>query len=61
MGYGGHWWLDIAGPGSFSANGYQGQYIVLVPQKDLIIVRHGASEEQKDNVRAWLADIAACF
>lgn len=61
MGYGGHWWLDIAGPGSFSANGYQGQYIVLVPQKDLIIVRHGASEEQKDNVRAWLADIAECF
>lgn len=61
MGYGAHWWLDMAGPGSFSANGYDGQYIVLVPQKDLILVRHGASEAQKDSVRAWLADVAACF
>jgi len=61
MGYGAHWWLDMAGPGSFSANGYDGQYIVLVPEKDLILVRHGASEAQKDNVRAWLADVAACF
>ena len=61
MGYGGHWWLDIAGPGSFSANGYDGQYIVIVPYKDLILVRHGVSEAQKDNVRDWLADVAACF
>ena len=61
MGYGAHWWLDMAGPGSFSANGYDGQYIVLVPEKDLILVRHGASEAQKDSVRAWLADVAACF
>ncbi len=22
--YGAHWWLDLAGPGSFSANGYEG-------------------------------------
>ncbi|MEM9572527.1 MAG: serine hydrolase [Pseudomonadota bacterium] len=61
MGYGAHWWLDMAGPGSFSANGYDGQYIVLVPQNDLILVRHGASEAYKDNVREWLAAIADCF
>lgn len=61
MGYGAHWWLGLAGPGSFSANGYDGQYIVLVPAKDLILVRHGASEPQKDNVRHWLANVAACF
>ena len=61
MRYGAHWWLDLAGPGSFSANGYDGQYIVLVPEKDLILVRHGASETQKDDVRAWLADVAGCF
>ena len=61
MGYGAYWWLNMAGPGSFSANGYDGQYIVLVPEKDLILVRHGASEAHKDNVRAWLADVAACF
>lgn len=61
MGYGAHWWLNMAGPGSFSANGYDGQYIVLVPSKDLILVRHGASEAQKDTVRGWLADVANCF
>ncbi|MEL6957022.1 MAG: serine hydrolase [Pseudomonadota bacterium] len=61
MGYGAHWWLGLAGPGSFSANGYDGQYTVLVPQKDLILVRHGASEAQKDAVREWLADVAGCF
>ncbi len=61
MGYGAHWWLNLAGPGSFSANGYDGQYIVLVPQKDLILVRHGVSEAQKDNVRMWLAAVADCF
>lgn len=61
MGYGAHWWLDMAGPGSFSANGYNGQYIVLVPEKDLILVRHGVSEDHKDNVRDWLAAVADCF
>jgi len=61
MRYGAHWWLDMAGPGSFSANGYDGQYIVLVPEKDVILVRHGASEAQKNTVRDWLADVAACF
>lgn len=61
MGYGAQWWLGLAGEGSFSANGYDGQYIVLVPQKDLILVRNGQSEAQKDTVRAWLADVADCF
>ena len=59
--YGAHWWLDIAGPGSFSANGYQGQYTVVVPDLDLIVVRHGASEAVKDNVRAWLKAVVDCF
>jgi len=61
MGYGAHWWLNMAGPGSFSANGFNGQYVVLVPQKDLILVRHGVSEAYKDNVRDWLAEVVACF
>lgn len=60
--YGAHWWLDIAGPGSFSANGYDGQYIVLVPEKDLILVRHGATPmARKDNLKAWMRDLAAAF
>ena len=61
MGYGAQWWLGLAGPGSFSANGYDGQYIVIVPEKDLILVRHGMSDAQKDNVRDWLAEVESCF
>ena len=62
LGYGAHWWLGMAGPGSFSCNGYEGQYTVLVPEKDLILVRHGKSPlEQKDVVQKWMGEVAACF
>ncbi len=60
--YGAHWWLDLAGPGSFSANGYDGQYIVLCPDRDLIVVRHGVTPvERQPGLKAWLADLAAAF
>ncbi len=63
LGYGAHWWLNMCGPHSFSANGFLGQYTVIRPDLDLIIVRHGHSEtdEQKDGVQAWLAELADCF
>lgn len=62
LGYGAHWWLDMAGPGSFSANGYEGQYTVLVPELDLILVRNGKSPlEKKDEVMRWLNRVADCF
>ncbi|MHB8529273.1 MAG: serine hydrolase domain-containing protein [Caulobacteraceae bacterium] len=60
--YGAHWWLDLAGSGSFSANGYDGQYIVICPDRDLIIVRHGATPlSAKDTLKAWLNALAARF
>jgi CubicO group peptidase (beta-lactamase class C family) len=60
--YGAHWWLGMAGPGSFSANGYQGQHIVIRPDRDLIIVRHGATPtETQPAARLWLGDLAAAF
>jgi CubicO group peptidase (beta-lactamase class C family) len=60
--YGAHWWLDFGGPGSFSANGYDGQFIIIVPQRDLIIVRHGVTPlALKDNLKAWLGKAAGCF
>lgn len=62
LGYGAHWWLGMAGPGSFSANGYQGQYTLIVPEDDLIVVRNGRSPlEYKDRQRDWTAEIASCF
>jgi CubicO group peptidase (beta-lactamase class C family) len=60
--YGAHWWLDLAGPGSFSANGYDGQYTLIAPDRDLIIVRHGVTPlALKDSLKAWMGRLAACF
>ncbi len=60
--YGAHWWLDIAGPGSFSANGYDGQYTVVVPDLDLVLVRHGATPlDRKDALKDWVAQVVDCF
>lgn len=60
--YGAHFWLDLAGPGTFSANGFQGQFTVMVPERDLVLVRHGASAaDQTPNVKAWIKDVAECF
>ena len=60
--YGAHWWLDLGGPGSFSANGHEGQFTVLVPDLDLIVVRHGrTSTEKKDLLKAWVGDLVDLF
>jgi len=60
--YGAHWWLDVGGAGSFSANGYDGQYTVLVPDLDLILVRHGATPlAKKDVLKAWVGRAVGCF
>lgn len=60
--YGAHWWLDLGGPGSFSANGYDGQYTVCVPDLDLVLVRHGATPlDKKDELKRWIGEVVACF
>ncbi|HEY4344176.1 MAG TPA: serine hydrolase [Parvibaculum sp.] len=60
--YGAQWWIGTGGPGSFSANGYEGQFTVICPDIDMVIVRHGkTAAEQGNNVKAWLKDIADCF
>jgi CubicO group peptidase (beta-lactamase class C family) len=60
--YGAHWWLEMAGPGTFSANGYEGQHIVVCPDRDLIITRNGATPTATQlAVKAWLKDLADVF
>ena len=60
--YGAHWWLDFGGPGSFSANGYDGQFTIIVPDRDLIIVRHGVTPlALKENLKLWIGKLAASF
>jgi len=60
--YGAHWWMDIAGPGSFSSNGFEGKFTIVVPDLDLVLVRHGKSGvAAKDNLQAWLKAVVDCF
>lgn len=41
--YGAHWWLALDGTQIFTANGFQGQYIIVDPERDLVLVRLGVS------------------
>jgi CubicO group peptidase (beta-lactamase class C family) len=77
--YGAGWWVSPAtGPGrpypmrvdtgpqrdAFSAQGFEGQYTLVVPSKDLIIVRLGFTPEQDLRTGAlgqWLGRVARTF
>lgn len=45
--YGAHWWLALDGSGRFSANGFQGQYVLVDPARDLVLVRLGVSTPEQ--------------
>ncbi|WP_162054988.1 serine hydrolase domain-containing protein [Pontibacter pamirensis] len=46
--YGYHWWLmpDYKGQDVFYARGILGQYIIVIPEKDLVIVRLGKERDE---------------
>jgi len=51
--YGAHFWLNAGGyfPDAprdmYSANGYQGQKVFIIPSQDLVVVRMGLTEDEK--------------
>jgi len=63
--YGGHFWLNAEGKypnvptDLFSLNGYQGQYVFIIPSKELVIVRTGLYENPSFNVNEFLKEIIA--
>lgn len=64
--YGAHFWLNadqVAYPDApedlFSANGFQGQRVFIIPSKDLVIVRMGYSEDFDFN--GFLKDVLEAF
>jgi len=61
--YGAHFWLNAGGkyPDApkdiYSANGFQGQRVFIVPSKDLVIVRTGLGDESVFDSNALLRDV----
>lgn len=60
--YGAHWWIDGDEHGTFSARGYEGQYIVVSPALDLVFVRFGKTPEGRTPMfREWRAAMVRAF
>ena len=57
--YSSHWWVMRDNPwGAFNCAGYQGQYIIVVPTLDAVVVRLGETDaELRDNVIGELTAI----
>ncbi len=63
--YGAHFWLNAEGKypdvprDLFSANGFQGQRVFIIPSKDLVVVRTGISDGSVFDINTFLKDIIA--
>ncbi|MEM7363748.1 MAG: serine hydrolase, partial [Pseudomonadota bacterium] len=58
-GYGAHWWLRPDKPDWFYASGYDGQRILVVPEKDAVLVRLGRTDiDHADRLWGLLYEIA---
>jgi CubicO group peptidase (beta-lactamase class C family) len=44
FGYGRHWWTWPDQPGSLGAHGYEGQYVVVLPQHDAVLIHLGKTD-----------------
>ncbi len=60
--YGAQWWVVGDDVGTFWANGYEGQSILVCPGLDLVVVRLGKSTaEQYPALSAWRARMVDAF
>jgi len=60
--YGAHWWTWPGEPDSLVALGYEGQYIWVVPQRDLVLVRLGKTDAAlRNNLTADLLSLVRAF
>ena len=61
--YGAHFWLNAGGKypdvprDLFSANGFQGQHVFIIPSRDMVIVRFGLTEHPVFDVNLFLKEI----
>jgi CubicO group peptidase (beta-lactamase class C family) len=64
--YGYQWWLgEYEGSELFALRGLQGQYIIAIPERDLIIVRlgHKRSDQRRNHMPIDMYDVlnAGCY
>lgn len=60
--YGRHWWMWPELPGSIAAHGYEGQYVVVVPDRELTVVHLGKTERaDQPALAAALLDLIVAF
>jgi CubicO group peptidase (beta-lactamase class C family) len=60
--YSAHWWVTEDEQGSFWANGYEGQSILVCPALDLVLVRIGRTDEAGCALLpAWRARVVDAF
>lgn len=60
--HGAHWWGLPGRTDWFFGSGFQGQYLVVAPTRDLVLVRLGVSApEQAAAELAHVSDLAGCF
>ena len=61
--YGAHFWLNAGGKfpdvprDMYSANGFQGQRVYIIPSKDLVVVRTGLENEDQFDVNTFLSEV----
>jgi CubicO group peptidase (beta-lactamase class C family) len=62
LGYGAHWWTLPGERNSLVAAGYEGQYIMVIPDRDLVVVRLGKTvAELRNSVVAELREVIEQF
>ena len=60
--YGRHWWMWPEFAGSIAAHGYEGQYIVVVPDRQLTLVHFGKTDhDQRPGLVASLGELIETF
>jgi len=60
--YGAHWWLALHDRSIFTATGFNGQYIVVAPERELVLVRLGiSSPDQRGAVIRDLREVVESF